>query len=119
MKVIVTIPKVQEAKEDGKPFTFYMINVTIDDVHRDLTVVPRRYRDFEELYKKLFSAFPQIFDAKRNPNPPGLPGKKWFGNMDEAVIQERREKLEQFIQECLEYEDILMCEEMGRFLQIE
>ena len=68
---------------------------------------------------QLFSAFPQIFDAKRNPNPPGLPGKKvlseplnnagcddfvvqWFGNMDEAVIQERREKLEQFIQECLE-----------------
>merc|ERR1711924_24912 len=99
MKVTVTIPKTQNAKEDGKPFTFYMINVLIDDVQKELTVVPRRYSDFERLCKELSEIFPQVFDPKKNPNPPALPGKKWFGNMGDAVVAERREKLEAFMQE--------------------
>merc|ERR1711977_483519 len=119
MNVNVTIPKTQEAKEDGKPFTFYMLNVLVDVGQSDLTVVPRRYRDFEQLHQQLSSNFPQIFDPKKNPNPPTLPGKKWFGNMGEAVVQERRVKLEAFLQEIIEYKDILICEELGKFLQIE
>eukprot|EP00658_Telonema_sp_P-2_P010538 TRINITY_DN13975_c0_g1_i1.p1 TRINITY_DN13975_c0_g1~~TRINITY_DN13975_c0_g1_i1.p1 ORF type:complete len:122 (-),score=36.39 TRINITY_DN13975_c0_g1_i1:419-784(-) len=119
LRVIVTIPKVQEAKEDGKPFTFYMMNVTVDGAHRDVTVVPRRYRDFEQLYSELAALFPQVFDPKKNPNPPSLPGKKWWGNMGAAVVEDRRQKLQNFLGECLEYKDIMMCEEIGRFLQIE
>merc|ERR1711935_1016117 len=119
MKVIVTIPKVQEAKEAGKPFTFYMMNVTVEHgPQSDLTVVPRRYRDFESLCEELSQEFHKVFDPKMNPNPPSLPGKKWFGNMDPAVIQDRRIKLERFMQECLEYEDVLMSETMGEFLQL-
>lgn len=71
-----------------------MINVLIDDVQSDLRVVPRRYRqctraahklgdlssawfsDFERLLKDLADDFPQVFDPKRNPDPPALPGKK-------------------------------------------
>eukprot|EP00658_Telonema_sp_P-2_P039449 TRINITY_DN28227_c0_g2_i1.p1 TRINITY_DN28227_c0_g2~~TRINITY_DN28227_c0_g2_i1.p1 ORF type:complete len:135 (+),score=25.83 TRINITY_DN28227_c0_g2_i1:133-537(+) len=96
---------------------FYMINVIIDDVHRDINVVPRRYSDFENLHQQLAGEFPMVFDPKQNPNPPSLPGKKWFGNMDAAVVEERRVRLESFMQECLEYGDVLMSDEMGRFLQ--
>eukprot|EP00656_Telonema_subtile_P057787 TRINITY_DN958_c0_g1_i1.p2 TRINITY_DN958_c0_g1~~TRINITY_DN958_c0_g1_i1.p2 ORF type:complete len:122 (+),score=28.52 TRINITY_DN958_c0_g1_i1:230-595(+) len=119
MNVLVTIPKVQEAKEAGKPFTFYMMNVTVEQgAQQDLTVVPRRYRDFESLLENLTHEFPKVFDPKMNPSQPALPGKKWFGNMDPAVIQERRVKLQSFMQECLEYEDVLMSEPMGEFLQL-
>eukprot|EP00658_Telonema_sp_P-2_P080431 TRINITY_DN8003_c0_g1_i5.p1 TRINITY_DN8003_c0_g1~~TRINITY_DN8003_c0_g1_i5.p1 ORF type:complete len:122 (+),score=32.33 TRINITY_DN8003_c0_g1_i5:195-560(+) len=119
IRVSVTIPKVQEAKEAGKPFTFYMMNVTVEQgAHAELTVVPRRYRDFESLIVELGAEFPMIFDPKQNPNPPALPGKKWFGNMDPSVVQDRRIKLQEFMQECLEHECIVLCQTMGDFLQL-
>merc|ERR1711998_148451 len=120
MKVKVTIPKTQEAKEDGKPFTFYMLHVDVEDAPQDTMVVPRRYRDFEALRNDLVMEFPMIFDKKQNPDAPDLPPKQFFGNMNPEVIAGRREKLEQFLQGCLAFEEVLMSSvKFGKFLQLD
>merc|ERR1711934_960364 len=81
MKVTVTIPKTQEAKEDGKPFTFYMLHIDCDLLGPDeiTPVVPRRFRDFEALRNDLLLEFPEIFDPKQNPDAPTLPAKQVLG----------------------------------------
>merc|ERR1712100_241857 len=120
MKVTVTIPKTQEAKEDGKPFTFYMLHVNVEDSPDDTMVVPRRYRDFEALRNDLIVEFPMIFDKKQNPDAPDLPAKQFFGNMAPDVIANRRDKLEKFLQQCLTFEEVLMeSANFGKFLQLD
>merc|ERR1711934_1155161 len=120
MKVKVTIPKTQEAKEDGKPFTFYMLHVDVEDAPQDTMVVPRRYRDFEALRNDLVAEFPMIFDKKQNPDAPDLPPKQFFGNMAPDVIANRRVKLEGFLQGCLGFEEVLKeSVKFGKFLQLD
>merc|ERR1719231_1199762 len=116
MDVRCTIPKTQEAKEDGKPFTFYMLHVDVPPM--DTMVVPRRYRDFEALRNDLLAELPEIFDPKMNPDAPQLPAKQWFGNMDAGVIAQRREKLEAFLQTCIGFKEVLETEKFGKFLQL-
>merc|ERR1711865_1126375 len=97
MKVKVTIPKTQEAM-----------------------VVPRRYRDFEALRNDLVTEFPMVFDKKQNPDAPDLPPKQFFGNMAPDVIAGRRAKLEEFLQACLQFEEVLKeSVKFGKFLQLD
>merc|ERR1711990_520246 len=119
MSVRVTIPKTQEAKEDGKPFTFYMLHVDIEGAPQDTMVVPRRYRDFEALRNDLVTEFPMIFDPKQNPDAPQLPPKQFFGNMAPDVILARRAKLEEFVCQCLGFEEVLENTKFGKFLQLD
>lgn len=100
MKVTVTIPKTQEAKEDGKPFTFYMLHVYCEGVPEDAGVVPRRYRDFEALRNSLLLEFPMIFDTKQNPDAP-------------------QEHLEKFLQMICGFQEVLESSTVGKFLQLE
>merc|ERR1711934_823397 len=118
MQVNVTIPKTQEAKEDGKPFTFYMLHVDVEGPE-DAMVVPRRYRDFEALRNDLLVEFPMIFDPKQNPDAPQLPPKQFFGNMAPDVIAKRRESLEKFLQTCVGFQEVLESAKLGKFLQLE
>merc|ERR1712227_1024274 len=111
-----TIPKTQEAKEDGKPFTFYMLHVEVP--RQDTMVVPRRFRDFDQLRTDLLQEFPAIFDTKQNPDAPQLPAKQLFGNMSPDVISKRRVELEKFITVCLSFKEVVESDKFGKFLQL-
>lgn len=78
-------------KRDNEKFVSYTIR--IHNILFDY-MIQKRFSDFEGLYSKLRDLFPHII-------LPRLPEKFFFNNFDEKKIQERRAKLEKFLNDAI------------------
>eukprot|EP00126_Sphaerothecum_destruens_P008647 Sdes_comp20293_c0_seq2m13886 len=90
-----------------KFYTLYHICIQFKDSSRrlhpknDVKVMTfgRRYRQFYDLYEKLFHKYPEQIQS---PDFPKFPPKKLFGNKKETLIEERRSHLEKFLKALVE-----------------
>jgi len=93
-----------------KPFAVYLISVT-DNAGRTRNSLSRRYRDFKKLHRGLVKIY-----SKEKVH--GLPPKKLFGNtFDEKFQDDRRQKLETFLNKIAHLEGIWDQQPMKDFLE--
>lgn len=93
--LMVSMPSagLERQSRTNTQFVSYDVVVQVDG-HR--WIVHRRYTDFRALADG-------IAGAKRK--LPKLPGRSWFGNFDDAVIEARRADLEAYLQGVVEDDD--------------
>ena len=70
--------------------------------------VQRRYNEFLALNEQLNQRWPGIY-------VPAIPEKQFVGDKDEEFIEERRQLLERFVQECAKYEFLIESKEFKIF----
>ncbi|XP_029447275.1 serine/threonine-protein kinase Sgk3 isoform X3 [Rhinatrema bivittatum] len=105
----VSIPSSDEHREKRKRFTVYKVIVTMG---RNEWFVFRRYAEFDKLYNTLRKQFPST-NLK-------IPAKRIFGdNFDPDFIQQRREGLNDFIQNLLRHPELCNHPDVKAFLQMD
>lgn len=105
----VRIPSYDEHREKKKRFTVYKVMVSVG---RNEWFVFRRYAEFDKLYNTLRKQFPTI-NLK-------IPAKRIFGdNFDPDFIQQRREGLNEFIQNLLRHAELCSHPDVQTFLKLD
>ncbi|XP_030071056.1 serine/threonine-protein kinase Sgk3 [Microcaecilia unicolor] len=105
----VSIPSSDEHREKRKRYTVYKVIVTMG---RCEWFVFRRYTEFDKLYNTLRKQFPST-NLK-------IPAKRIFGdNFDPDFIQQRREGLNDFIQNLLRHPELCNHPDVKAFLQMD
>mmetsp|Transcript_41280 Transcript_41280/g.106805 ORF Transcript_41280/g.106805 Transcript_41280/m.106805 type:complete len:191 (+) Transcript_41280:248-820(+) len=87
-----------EKTKTGHPFTIYVMKINRkwkrNVTDREVWTARRRYREFRSLRKKLLRDYPSLKEVP-------FPGKKYFSRMADAVVEDRRWKLERFLSRVL------------------
>ncbi len=97
--------------DDGKPFTVYLISITLSG---ERWSVQRRYREFVAVHEAV---------RRQNPFVPELPKggiARWWQRNDKAVVSVRREQLHRYIAELVANDQWILPEyaDVRQFLQI-
>lgn len=72
-------------------------------------VASRRYSEFDQIYSSLAEKFSDV---------PKLPGKGFWKKFSSTFLDDRKQKLNEFLQTVLERQDLLQADELQEFLQI-
>ena len=97
--------------DDGKPFTVYLISITLGG---ERWAVQRRYREFVAVHEAV---------RRQNPFVPELPKggiARWWQRNDKAVVSVRREQLHRYLSELVANDQWILPEyaDVRQFLQI-
>lgn len=104
----ISIPEFNENYIDGDTITFYKILV-FDNLLRKKWIINKRYSEIDSLHKILSKIYPNI---------PPMPGKTFFKVKEKEALEKRKGKLETFLKECANREDIVKNETFTSFLEI-
>ena len=97
----VTSATISSFRNVGNPAPYTLYTVQVSGSVRSWSL-EKRFSDFDDFHHALSEAFPSP------PNPPvpaNLPPKKFFSRLSESVIQERRSKLEEYLNVLLQCPD--------------
>jgi hypothetical protein len=73
--------------------------------------VRRRFREFSALLEALLCTFPRL-------KLPSLPPKAWFGNSGAKWVEERREKLNEFVDALLRLDEVARDKTLTSFFEV-
>ena len=107
--IMVDISSFEEKYIGNKMVTFFNVNV-YDNYSRKKWTLPKRYSEFEALYKNLCQLIPNV---------PTIPGKSFFKLTSKDALEKRKNHLETFLHGCVNRKDIMASEYFKVFLELE
>ena len=96
------------AEATAKGHTEFVVECAVGDGQ---WTVRRRFREFSALLEALNCTFPHL-------KLPSLPPKAWFGNTGEKWVEERREKLNEFVDALLRLDEIARDKTLTSFFEV-
>jgi len=110
-KVQVTSPR----KHIEENYVDYAVE--IENISGDKWSLRKRYREFRDLHEKLMEDYPTLVGSWSF--PPKLSLSNWFGTntFSDSVIEERRNKLEEYLKKCIQNKTIASSPIVVTFLQ--
>ena len=99
------------AEATAKGHTEFVVECAVGEGHTEQWTVRRRFREFSALLEALLCTFPHL-------KLPSLPPKTWFGNTGKKWVEERREKLNEFVDALLRLDEVARDKTLTSFFEV-